>query len=297
MASEQLKMVVEMLRAAPPLPDEASVDEMRAGMEELTAAAPLAEDVRYEAVDAGGVPAEWAIADNAGEDRVILYLHGGGYVVGSVRTHRGIVGSISRAAAAKVLSVDYRLAPEHPHPAAVEDAVAAYRFLLGMSVDPARIAIAGDSAGGGLAAATLIALRDLAEPLPAAGVLISPWLDLTQSAESMTTRADDDPMVSRDVLQRMADAYVAAGDAKAATASPLFADLAGLPPMLVHVGTAEVLMNDATRFDERARAAGTDVRLGVWEDMVHVWHAFSLILPEAQQAIDEIGEYLGARWQ
>lgn len=295
MASNELEFVLQLLRGAPPLPKDASIDQLRAGMEQLTAASPLSEDVVYEAVDAGGVPAEWAVAANARADRAVLYLHGGGYVIGSVRTHRVLVGDLSRAAAAKVLSVDYRLAPEHPHPAAVDDATAAYRYLL-RSVDAPATAIAGDSAGGGLTAAALIALRDAKAPLPAAGVMISPWLDLTLSGESMTSRADADPMVQRDGLQKMADAYVASGDAMAPTVSPLFADLAGLPPLLIHVGTAETLLDDSTRFAERARAAGVDVDLDVWDDMIHVWHAFATVLPEGRQAIDRIGEYLQARW-
>jgi len=296
MPSDELQFVVQMLRSEPPLSADATVDELRAGMERMTSQAPLADDVAYEAVNAGGVPAEWALASNARDDRVVLYLHGGGYVIGSVRTHRSITGNISRAAAARVLSVDYRLAPEHPHPAAVEDAVAAYRHLLDQSIDPGRIAIAGDSAGGGLTAATLIALRDAGEPTPACGVLISPWLDLTQSGESMVSKSALDPMVQSASLQKMADAYAATSGPRAATVSPLFADLDRLPPLLVQVGTAETLLDDSTRFTERARAAGVDVELEVWDDMIHVWHAFAIILPEARQATERIGHYLQQRW-
>lgn len=296
MPSDELKMVVDLLRASPPIPQDASVDDLRAGMERMTAMAPLAEDVAYEATEAGGVPAEWATAANARADHVVLYLHGGGYVIGSVRTHRQIAGNISRAAAARVLSLDYRLAPEHPHPAAVDDAAAAYRHLLSASIAPRRMAIAGDSAGGGLTAAALIALRDAGEALPAAGVMMSPWLDLTLSGDSMASRAAEDPMVQAAGLEKMAAAYVAGGDARAATVSPLFADLAGLPPLLVHVGTAETLLDDSTRFAERARSAGVNVELEVWQDMIHVWHAFALILPEARQATDRIGEYLKQHW-
>jgi acetyl esterase/lipase len=287
---------MEMLRSAPPLPADASVEQLREGMERMTSLAPLAEDVAYEAVDAGGVPAEWAVASNARTDRAVLYLHGGGYVIGSVRTHRQITGNISRAAAARVLSLDYRLAPEHPHPAAVNDATAAYRHLLGQSLDPGSLAIAGDSAGGGLTAAALIALRDAGDPAPACGVLISPWLDLTQSGESMVSKSAADPMVQRDGLQKMAAAYAATSDPRAPTVSPLFADLTGLPPMLVHVGTAETLLDDSTRFAERARTVGVDVELEIWDDMIHVWHAFAMILPEARQATERVGQYLQQRW-
>ena len=296
MASEELKLVVQMLRSEPPLRAEASVDELRANMERMTAMAPLAEDVAYEAVEAGGVPAEWAVASNARDDRAVLYLHGGGYVLGSVRTHRHIAGNISRAASARVLSLDYRLAPEHPHPAAVDDAVAAYSDILHQSFAPHSLAIAGDSAGGGLTAAALLALRDAGEPLPAAAVLISPWLDLTQSGESMASRAAEDPMVQKDGLQKMADAYVGGADPRSPTISPLFADLTGLPPFLIHVGTAEILLDDAIRFTERARAAGVPVDLDVWNNMIHVWHAFALILPEATQATEKIGEFLQRKW-
>jgi acetyl esterase/lipase len=295
MASKELEDVLQLLRAMPPVPPDATIEQMRAGMEQMTTAAPLPEGVEYQAVEVEGVPAEWAAAPNARDDRAVLYLHGGGYVIGSVRSHRQLVGNLSAAAEAKVLSLDYRLAPEHPHPAAVDDALSAYRDLLG-SFDSANVAIAGDSAGGGLTAATLVALRDTAVPLPAAGVLISPWLDLTLSGASMESKAAHDPMVQRDGLQRMADAYVAEGDAEAPTVSPLFADLAGLPPMLLHVGTAETLLDDSTRFAEKARAAGVDVEIEVWDDMIHVWHAFSLVLPEARQATDRIGAYLKERW-
>jgi acetyl esterase/lipase len=295
MASKELEDVLQLLRAMPPIPPDASIEQMRAGMEEMTTAAPLPEGVEYQEVEVEGVPAEWAVAPNARDDRAVLYLHGGGYVIGSIRTHRQLVGNLSAAAEAKVLSLDYRLAPEHPHPAAVDDAVAAYRHLLG-AFDPPRTAIAGDSAGGGLTAATLVALREAGVPLPAAAVLISPWLDLTLSGASMESKAAEDPMVQRDGLQKMADAYVAGTDAKAPTVSPLFADLAGLPPMLLHVGTAETLLDDSTRFADKARAAGIAVDLEVWDDMIHVWHAFSLVLPEARQATDRIGEYLKERW-
>ncbi len=291
MPGPEIQTVVDMLRANPPLAG-SDIAEMRAGMEAFTTAAPLPEGVDFDPVDAGGVPAEWTRAAGTSDDRVVLYFHGGGYVMGSVATHRGLTAGISRAAGARVLSVDYRLAPEHPYPAAVEDGVAAYRFLREQGVAPGQLALAGDSAGGGLTIATLLALREAGEPLPACGVCISPWVDLTQGGESMETKADEDPLVGREVLQQMADAYVADGDPRAPTASPCFADLAGLPPLLIQVGTAETLLDDARSLADRAKTSGVDVVLEEWDQMIHVWHAFALLLPEAKQAIDRIGEYL-----
>jgi phosphinothricin tripeptide acetyl hydrolase len=194
-----------------------------------------------------------------------------------------------------VLLPDYRLAPEHPFPAAVEDAVSAYRWLMAQRIAPARIVIAGDSAGGGLAVATLLALRDTGVSLPAAGVCISPWVDLTGSGQSYATRADVDPIVTRDGIDRMALAYLAGKDAKAPLASPLFADLHGLPPLLVQVGDAEVLLDDAVQLAARAKAAGVDATLDIWDEMIHVWHWFFPMLDEGQSAIDRIGQFVQAR--
>ncbi len=294
MPGPEIQIVVDMLRANPPISG-TSIEEMRAGMEAMTGAAPIPEDVRFDPVDAGGVPAEWTRAPGASDDKTVLYFHGGGYVIGSVATHRGLTAGISRAAGARVLSVDYRLAPESPYPAAVEDGVASYRFLLSQGAAPESIAIAGDSAGGGLTVATLLALRGAGEPLPAAGVCISPWVDLTQTGDSMDAKAEEDPMVTRDVLQPMADAYLAGGDARAETASPCFAALAGLPPLLIQVGTSETLLDDSRRLADRAKTSGVDAILEEWEEMIHVWHAFAALLPEGQQAIDRIGQFLEER--
>ena len=294
MPGPEIKVVVDMLRANPPVSGD-DVQAMRANMEAATTAMAPPEDVGFEPVDAGGVSAEWTRAPGASEERAVVYFHGGGYVMGSIATHRLLVAAISRAAGARVLSVDYRLAPEHPHPAAVEDGTTAIRWALDQGIAPEHLAVGGDSAGGGLTAASLLALRDAGGPLPAAGVCISPWLDLTQSGDSMDSRADVDPMVSREPLQQMADAYVAGGDPKGRTVSPLFADLSGLPPLLVQVGDAETLLDDSRRFAERAKSAGVEVHLEEWEEMIHVWHAFAALLPEGQQAIDRIGAWLNER--
>jgi acetyl esterase/lipase len=241
------------------------------------------------------VPAAWVVAPGAETGRVLLYLHGGGYVVGSINTHRDLAGRLSRAAAARVLLIDYRLAPEYPHPAAVEDATAAYRWLLRHGATPAHTVIAGDSAGGGLTVATLVALRDAGEALPAAGVCISPWVDLEGIGESMTTKASVDPIVQHQGLVWFADLYLGGANPRTPLAAPLYADLHGLPPLLIHVGAAETLLDDATRLAERAKTAGVDVTLEVWEEMIHVWHLFAAMLPEGQQAIERLGAYIRQR--
>jgi acetyl esterase/lipase len=212
-----------------------------------------------------------------------------------VRSHRALVARVAAASGARGLNVDYRLAPEHPFPAAVDDAVAAYRWLLEGGLDPARIVVAGDSAGGGLTVSTLLALRDAGDPLPAGGVCISPWTDLACTGESITSRAEHDPMVQGPGLLDMAAAYLAGHDPRAPLASPLYAELHDLPPLLIHVGSAETLLDDATRLADRARDAGTAVELDVWDDMVHVWHAFAPLLPEADEAIGRIGAWVRGR--
>jgi acetyl esterase/lipase len=260
-------------------------------METMTALAPLPDGVTFEAVDAGGVPAEWVAAPGVRSDAAILYLHGGGYAIGSIATHRMIAANISRAAGVRLLLIDYRLAPEHPHPAAVEDATAAYRFLLAQGLAPGNIAISGDSAGGGLTVATLLALRDAGDPLPACAVPLSPWVDMEQSAESYSTRCDLDPMCTAAGLKEMADWYLAGQDHRTPLASPVHADLSGLPPLLVQVGDHEVLLDDSVRLVERAKAAGVDATLEVEEEGIHVFQAFPV--PEAEEAIARLAAFVG----
>jgi acetyl esterase/lipase len=252
-------------------------------------------DVRSETVDAGGVSADWIEAPGADASRALLYLHGGGYVIGSVNTHRDLVSRIARAAGVRALSVEYRLAPENPHPAAVEDSTAAYRWLLRQGLEPGRVVLAGDSAGGGLVIATLVALRDAGDPLPAAGVCLSPWVDLEGVGESMTTKAEPDPLIQRDGLVKMGRLYLGDFDPHTPLAAPLYADLGGLPPLLIQVGTAEALLDDARRVAEKASAAGVDVTLEPWDDMIHVWQIFASMLPEAREAIDRIGDFIRKR--
>ena len=251
-------------------------------------------DVTVEPTAAPDRPAEWLTPPGAGR-AVVLYLHGGGYVIGSPKSHRHLAAAVARASAARALLLDYRLAPEHPFPAALEDAVAAYEWLLARGLDPRQIAVAGDSAGGGLTVATLLALRDRGLPLPAAGVCISPWVDLTCAGKSYVSRAAADPIVTHEAIVMMAKAYVGAGDPKAALVSPIFADLRGLPPLLVHVGSDEVLLDDALGLAALARRAGVDVTLEEWPAMIHVWHWFQPMLAEAEQATAAIGQFVRTR--
>jgi acetyl esterase/lipase len=252
-------------------------------------------DFRYEPVDAGGVPAEWTLPPETHPQRALVYFHGGAYNAGSIGSHRSLCTQLARASGVRVLSVDYRLAPEHPFPAAVEDAVAAARFVWKQGIAPEQVAFGGDSAGGGLALAALVALRDAGDPLPAACVCLSPWTDLTLSGDSYYGSAELDPMIVPATLAQSRDRYVQASRAAEPTASPLFADLAGLPPLLLQVGTAECLLDDSTRLAERAKAAGVDVTLEVWDDMIHVFQAFFELLPEGRRAIDAIAAFLRGR--
>jgi epsilon-lactone hydrolase len=294
MASEELRAVSEALRANRMLTG--SLLERRASMEAATAGLSPPPDTTVEPVVADGVPCERVVAPGAATDRALLYLHGGAYTAGSLGTHRLHVANLSRACGCQVLNVDYRLAPEHPHPAAVDDACTAYRWLLASGLAPSRVVVAGDSAGGGLTAAALVALRDAGDPLPAGGALISPWTDLTLTAGSLGTRAELDPMVSREGLAPSAEAYLAGLDPTSPTASPLHADLSGLPPLLVHVGDHEVLLDDAVALAERAGAAGVDVELWVAPEMIHVWHAFAGIVPEGAEAVDCLADWVRARF-
>jgi acetyl esterase/lipase len=292
MSQQQLQAIVEMLRAQPVVNPNSTVDEARAGFEQVASMFPVDADIKREVVSAGGVKAEWVSAPDVDAGRAVLYLHGGGYVIGSIDTHRSLAARLSRAAKARVLVIDYRLAPEHPHPAAVDDSVAAYRWMLAQGLKPTRIAVAGDSAGGGLTVATLVAIRDAKLPLPGAGACLSPWVDLEGIGESMTTKADVDPIVQKAGLLQMSAAYLGGKAPRTPLAAPLYADLSGLPPLLIQVGTAETLLDDASRLAERARKAGVTVTYEPWESMIHVWHLFAPMLDEGQQAIDRIGEFV-----
>lgn len=244
-------------------------------------------------VIAGGVPGEWFLPTTTAPGRTLLYLHGGGYVIGDTTTHQCLIAEVAKACGARCLALNYRLAPEHPFPAAIDDALAAYRWLLSERVAPEKLVVAGDSAGGGLTLALLLAARDAGLPLPGAAVALSPWTDLAATGASLDTHADRDPMLDKRGVIAFSRYYLKGADPRTPLASPLYGELAGLPPLLVQVGSAEILLDDATRFAARAEAAGVAVQLEVWEEMLHVWHLFSPILREGREAIDGIGRFVG----
>jgi acetyl esterase/lipase len=247
------------------------------------------------AVHAGGVKAERITRPCSLHNRYVLHLHGGAYVFGFPALFRDFTWRIADAASARVLSVDYRLAPEHPFPAAIEDATVAYRWLIAECAEPRHVAFLGDSSGGGLVLASMMRLRDEGLPLPAAAVVLSPWTDLALTGQSLTEYGFSDPMVPIELMPRAVEVYLAGADPRSPYASPLYGNSAGLPPTLIHVGSDEALRDDAVRMAERLRSADSEVQLEVWRRMFHVWHMFARILPEARAAIAGIGAFLQAR--
>jgi epsilon-lactone hydrolase len=283
---------IRRMLAARPRP--ADLAERRQRLDGLGAQYPLPADVRVEPVEANGVAAEWTATPGADPTRVVLFLHGGGYISGSLLSHRHMVAQAGREAGARTLALGYRLAPEHPFPAALEDAVAGYRFLLSQGFAPRRIVMAGESAGGGLAVAALVRLRDAGDPLPACAWLSSPWVDLENAGGTMETKAAVDPLISKPYLAELAGMYLHGADPRTPLASPLHADLRGLPPMLIQAGSAETLLDDAVRLAGAAGAADLRVTLQVWPDMIHAWHLFHPQLAAGRRALAEVGAFIRA---
>jgi monoterpene epsilon-lactone hydrolase len=292
MTIAQLTPICSMLREKPVIVAGATPEDMRKGLDTLGDLAPRLAAVTTLAVSAGGIDAEWLVPRVMNGDRAVLYLHGGGYVCGSVQSHRILLERLAISAGCRILALNYRLAPENPFPAPIEDACAAYRWLVGQNISPRRIAIVGDSAGGGLTFATLIVLREAGDVLPACAVAISPWVDMECLGESMHTRATADPMVQKSAVDYLAQLYLQGADPKSPLASPLYGNLAALPPTLIQVGDAEVLLDDTTRIASRLEADGVDVSVETWPDMIHVWHLFASMLDEGQAAIERIGEFV-----
>lgn len=252
-------------------------------------------DVKVTSINAAGISAEWLDPPHPVSGKAMIYLHGGGYVMGSPTTHRSLVARLAKACGVRTLSVDYRLAPEHPFPAALEDALTVYQWMLDQGVLPKNIIIAGDSAGGGLTLATLISLRDNHRPLPAMALCISPWTDLTLTGESITNCAKIDPYISKDLLKLGAH-YVGDNDPQHPLISPFYADLKGLPALLIHAGTDEVLLSDTMRLAATAKHANVEVTVKIWERMWHGFHLWAPYLPEANQAIKEISVFVEKHW-
>lgn len=278
-------------------PNHEAVEASRRNLEALVAHVPAPpSDVSFDPVKADGIPAEWVSAPNADPNRALLYLHGGAYTLGSPRIYREMTWRVSEAARARVLAIDYRLAPEHRFPAALHDATNAWRWLLSSGFESQRLLIAGDSAGGGLTLATLLALRDGGHPLPAGAVCFSPWTDLSGSGESVKRNARRDPMLVSGLIVPAARNYLGDADPTNPLASPLFGDLHDLPPLLIHVGTSEILLSDSIRFAKKAETANVDVSMKVWGDLPHVFHLFARVLPEGRQAIDEMGRFCQKRY-
>jgi monoterpene epsilon-lactone hydrolase len=274
------------------LPDGLSLDERRARMEDIGTRFPAPQSASINPVKIAERPAEWVCDPDTDDGRVMLYVHGGGYVQGSLASHRNLVFEIARSMKGKVLNLDYRLAPEHPFPAAVEDTVNAWAELLEIGIDPKKASFGGDSAGGGLVIAALVSARDKGLPMPSCACCISPWTDLVGSGRTMDTKALEDPMVNRAALKFFSDFYADKEDKSHPLISPLFANLAGLPPLLIQVGTAETLLDDSRRLATRARYAGVDVSYAEWEGMPHIWHIFAPLLEQSRKAIIELGEFV-----
>jgi len=293
MPSAELEAIVATMRAEMAnVPPDISWADMRTGYEIFGTLFPAAPEAVATPISAGGVPAVRFAGADADTSRAILYFHGGGYCCGGIVTHHAITSRLALAAGCPVIALDYRLAPEHPFPAPVEDAVAAWRWLLGQGIAPRRVAFAGDSAGGGLTIAAMLAAREAGLPLPGAGCPISPWVDLTGETGWRDVDPAVDPNVRPAELDRMTEAYMAGGDPRHPHAAPIHADLSGLPPLLVQVGTAEILLPDATGLAERARAAGVEVVLEVEQGAPHVWHHFAPKVPESLAAIARLGDFI-----
>jgi acetyl esterase/lipase len=291
MAESQLAAITDLLRTSP-LDMGGDPHKMRIVFDEMIGSHPVPEDVRTTAVELGGVSAIEVTAGGGEASGTVLYFHGGGYALGSAATSVNLAADVARRSSTTAYTVDYRLAPEDPFPAAVDDALAAYRGLLDHGIPAETIAVSGESAGGGLALALLAAIKDAGLPQPAAAAVLSPWADLTQSGRSYETKAAVDPALTRQALSTRADDYLAGADPRSPLASPLFADLRGLPPLLIQAGTYEILLDDAVRL--AAKAADDDVAatLQTFPGAPHVFQGFSAVLPEGARALDQLGAFL-----
>ena len=267
--------------------------ERRKRLDDVGSVWPVADDVRITSVDANGLPGEWSIVPGSDPSRVLMFFHGGGYCSGSIISHRRLVTEAGRAAGVRTLAIAYRLAPEHPFPAAYDDVFTAWRFLRDRNIPAAHIAIGGDSAGAGLTLALIGRLRDAQEELPGCAWLISPWTDLTMSGLTLSSKEAVDPLIRKQYLIELAEAYLPAGmDRKDPRVSPLYADLKGFPPVLIQVGSAETLLDDATRFAAVAGAADVRVNLEIWPQMIHAWPLWNAHLEPGRRALAGAGAFI-----
>jgi acetyl esterase/lipase len=294
MTTEQQATLDAILRQGA-FPTDADVNEQRRFLKELLSAQPLPPEVSVTPGTLGGVATAEITVDGIEPSHLVLYFHGGVYVLGDAFLAAELASQVGRRTDAKVISVDYRLGPEHPYPAAVDDALAAYRALLDDGIAPSDVAFAGESAGGGLAVATLVNARDHGLPLPAAAYAMSPYVDLTLAGSTMETRGEVDPLLSPDALRARVPDYTAGQDAGQGLISPIFADLSGLPPLIIQAGTHEVLLADALRLAERAATADVEVTLDIVPGVPHVFQAYHAILDEGAAALDRAGRFLSAR--
>ncbi len=290
MATNEIDVVRALLGARP---RPVGWAERRQRIDEVGSVWPVAADVALEPVDIGGVPGEWSIVPGSDPSRVLVYFHGGGYCSGSIVSHRRLVTEVGRAAGLRTLAIDYRLAPEHPFPAALEDALTTWHWLRGQGIAAGRIAVGGDSAGGNLTVVLINALREAGEQLPGCAWLVSPWTDLTMSGDTLATRDEVDPLIHKAYLEELAAAYLSGGIGPAdPRVSPLFADLRGLPPVLVQVGSDETLLADASRFAVAAGAAEVPVTLQIWPRMIHAWPMWNARLEAGRSALADAGAFM-----
>jgi monoterpene epsilon-lactone hydrolase len=293
MVSSEMEMMIKQLRVLQATRKKPSIELFRTQTEMMAGIARLPDSVSCEPVNASGIPAEWIVGPDMDTDYVMLYLHGGGFVAGSIKSHRNLASRIAGASKIRGLIIEYRLAPEHPFPAAVEDATAVYRWLLSVQgIKPENVVLAGDSAGGNLVLACLVQLRNTKVSLPAAAVCLSPCTDLTLTSASLSANAEIDPVITPEEVEFYRINYLEDADPRNPLASPLYAELHGLPPLFIQVGTAEILLDDSVRFAKRAKAAEVDVTLDVCPDMIHVFAMLAPVVPESQQAISRIAEFI-----
>jgi epsilon-lactone hydrolase len=270
---------------------ELSLAKVRQGFEKLMADFPAGPDIRFDEISIGKLSAAWAHAPGCTKDRVILFFHGGGFISGSYSSHQDFIGRLAKATGCYVLAVDYRLAPEHPFPAALEDALIAYEFLLKEKIPPSHIFVAGSSAGGGLALSLLLKLQDRKEVLPRGAICICPWVDLAMTGQTLDTNEGKD-IIQKDRIQKAADTYLQGHNPKDPLASPLYGNLKGLPPLLIHTGTRELFLDEIERFAKKAQEIGVKVNLQRFEEMIHTWHLFASMIPEAEEAFENIAEFI-----